>query len=104
MTIWGKVVLFLKEKKHIALQIACGDVTNIKLLDNKLIITTDEKYITKILENAENQKILKDALSWQGIYAEIEVKRLLKLAELQEMDLNKLKGLGLDIKIEKGDK
>lgn len=104
MTIWGKVVLFLKEKKHIALQIACGDVTNIKLQDGTLVITTDEKYISKILENVENQKILKDALSWQGINAQIEVKRVLKLAELQEMDLNKLKGLGLDVKIEKGDK
>ncbi|MBR5226814.1 MAG: hypothetical protein IKV69_01925 [Clostridia bacterium] len=103
MTIWGKVVLFLKEKKHIALQIACGDVTNIKMLDGKLIITTDEKYIKKILDNPENQNILKDALAWQGINADVEVKRVLKLAELQEMDLNKLKGFGLDVKIEKGD-
>lgn len=103
MTIWGKVVLFLKEKKHIALQIACGDVTNLKLQDGKLVITTDEKYISKILENPENLQILKDALAWQGINAEVEVKRVLKLAELQEADINKLKGLGLDVKIEKGD-
>ena len=103
MTIWGKVVLFLKEKKHIALQIACGDVTNLKLDNGKMIITTDEKYISKILENPENQKILKDALSWQGISADVEVRRVLKTSELQEMDLIKLKGLGLDIRIEKGD-
>lgn len=104
MTIWGKVVLFLKEKKHIALQIACGDVSNLKLENGKLIIITDEKYICKILENTENQKILQDALSWQGINAVVEVKRVYKTAELQEMDLNKLKGLGLDVKIVKGDK
>ena len=103
-TIWGKVVLYLKEKKHIALQIACGDIIDTRLEDDKFVITTDDAYLEKILTAPENKKIIEDALAWQGIICNLEVHRKLKTSELQKQDIEKLKSLGLEIKVEKGEK
>ena len=103
-TIWGKVVLFLKEKKHIALQIACGDIIDTDLAEDKFVITTDDAYIEKILTTPENTKIIEDALAWQGITCKLVVNRKLKTSELQKQDIEKLKSLGLEIKVEKGEK
>ena len=103
-TIWGKVVLFLKEKKHIALQIACGDIVDAKVDGQKFVISTDERYLEKILLEPANKQILQDALKWQGLDCEIVVQRKLKISDLQQKDFEKLKNLGISFRVEKGDK
>lgn len=103
-TIWGKVVLFLKEQRHIALQIACGDIADVKVEDGVLCAVTTEKYLENILNNTQNKQIIQDALRWQGQSLQFEVQRKIKKSELQEQDIMRLKGLGLDVRIEKGEK
>ena len=45
-----------------------------------------------------------DALAWQGLKCRLVVNRKLKTSELQKQDIEKLKSLGLEIKVEKGEK
>ena len=97
-------MLFLKEKKHIALQIACGDIIDTSLENEKFVITTDDAYLEKILTAPENTKIIEDALAWQGLKCRLVVNRKLKTSELQKQDIEKLKSLGLEIKVGKGEK
>lgn len=94
----------MKEKKQIALQIACGDIVDTRIDGENFVITTDDAYIEKILTEPQNKKIIEDALVWQGQKCNLIVNRKLKLAELQQQDIEKLKKLGLEIKVEKGDK
>ena len=57
-----------------------------------------------ILEKPDNQVLLKQALNWQGLNLDIIIKHKRKLNEIQDEDILKLKKLGLEVKIEKGDK
>ena len=98
-------MLFLKEKKHIALQIACGDIIDTRLEGGeRFVITTDDAHLEKILTASENKTIIEDALAWQGLKCRLVVNRKLKTSELQKQDIEKLKSLGLEIKVEKGEK
>lgn len=85
------------------MQIACGDITDIEFQNDALVVATDEKFILNTLEKPEHKQIIEDALKWQGLHLQLVVKRKIKLTELQEQDIAKLKGLGLEVKIKKGD-
>ena len=100
---WGKVVLYLKEKKYISLQIACGDILDVSVLGNNFVINTKEQLIYELLMQNKNQEIIKKALEWQGFCGNIIVNRLLKNEDLVKADLEKLKLLGIEIKLEKGE-
>ena len=51
-------MLYLKENKHIALQIACGDILNVAVKDSNFIIKTEEQLMFDILTTNQNMKIL----------------------------------------------
>lgn len=93
----------MKEKKYIALQIACGDITDSRQEKNAFVIASEEKFILSVLEKPENKKIIEEALKWQGVNLPLVIERKIKLSELQEQDLQKLKSLGLEVKIEEGE-
>lgn len=63
--IWGKVVLFLKEHHHVALHVACGDITEVEIVDGNLIITTPDKTVFSLLDDGKRE--IERALSWQGV-------------------------------------
>ena len=51
--IWGKVVLYLKERKFVALHVACGDITDVKIEGETLVVDTDKMTAYVVDENGE---------------------------------------------------
>ncbi|MDD2445902.1 MAG: hypothetical protein PHX09_03735 [Clostridia bacterium] len=92
--------MYFKEKKHLSLYMACGDIVDVELSDNKFIINTEEALLYDILADKNNCNLIRQALMWQGCDAEPIINRILKQKELMEQDIKKLKELGLNIKIE----
>lgn len=87
--VWGKIVLFLKERRFVALHVACGDITDVGIENNNLVVNVEEGMLATIL--AEGKRELENALRWQGLDLNLEIK--LKKSNLsgQEEDIKKLK-------------
>ena len=81
--VWGKVVLYLKEHKKVALHIACGDITNARLEDGKLIIRSSDEFLIDVLENG--RKDIESAIRWQGL----DLKFVVEKFESGEQKINK---------------
>ncbi|MBE7075572.1 MAG: hypothetical protein E7375_00690 [Clostridiales bacterium] len=77
------MVLYLKEHKKVALHIACGDITNAKVVENKLIIRSSDDFLIDILENG--RKEIESAIRWQGLDLQFEVVKF----ESDEQKINK---------------
>lgn len=71
--VWGKVVLYLKEHKKVALHVACGDITNAKIEGDKLIIRSSDNFVIDVLENG--RKEIESAIRWQGLDLKFEVQK-----------------------------
>ena len=69
--VWGKVVLYLKERKLIALHVACGDITDVELKDHKLVINVYDGMLLNLLY--AGRKDIEGALRWQGLDLELEI-------------------------------
>ncbi len=81
--VWGKIVLYLKEHKKVALHVACGDITNAKIEDKKLIVRTSDDFLIDVLESG--RKEIENALRWQGLDMEFVVQKF----ESNEQKINK---------------
>lgn len=87
--VWGKVVLFLKEHKHVALHVACGDITDVKIEDGKLIISTFDNTVSALLEDGKRE--IERALSWQGLDLTVMINKKEELPKATELDEEKLR-------------
>lgn len=90
-TIWGKVVLFLKEHHQVALHVACGDITDVQVNEHYLVINTQDSMLNNLL--ADGRREIESALRWQGLDLEIYVNYTPKEKSVQERDIEKLIGL-----------
>lgn len=84
-------MLYLKERRRIALQVACGDITDVELKENKLIINISDGMIYNLL--SEGKRELENALKWQGLDLEIDINVKKEELSTQEKDIEKLKDL-----------
>ncbi len=87
-TIWGKVVLYLKEHRQIALHVACGDITDIEISGGKLIINTIEGTLVSLLEQGKAE--IEKALRWQGLDFQVEIRIKEETLGKAEKDIKKL--------------
>ena len=71
--VWGKIVLYLKEHKKVALHVACGDITNAKIESDKLVIKSSDDFVIDVLENG--RKEIENAIRWQGLDLKLEVQK-----------------------------
>lgn len=98
--IWGKVVLFLKEHREVALHVACGDITDVVVENGVLTITASDNTMLSLLESGKKE--IERALSWQGQELAVEIKEKKKTISKTEEDLIKLKKMfGDKLKIKK---
>ena len=96
--IWGKVVLFLRDNREVALHVACGDITDIELVGKKFIVNVQDGLMNNIL--VEGKRELERALRWQGLDLELEINLKQKYMTKEEQDIEKLKKMfGNNIKI-----
>lgn len=86
--VWGKVVLWLREHKKVALHVACGDITNASLRDGKLVIRTNDTFLADVLENGRQD--IESAIRWQGLELEFVVEKFESSAQKIEKDVKKL--------------
>ncbi|MBE7082369.1 MAG: hypothetical protein E7378_01630 [Clostridiales bacterium] len=89
-TIWGKVIVYLREHRAVALHIACGDITDVSFENDVFYINTTEEFLYELLKSEDNQKDLKQAFLNFGIQKFEIVKKEKTLPKAQE-DIKKLK-------------
>ncbi len=86
--VWGKVVLYLKEHHKVALHVACGDITNSKIDDGKLVIRSNDAFLIDVLESG--RKDIETAIRWQGLDLKFEVEKFESLEQKVSKDLKKI--------------
>ncbi len=96
--IWGKVVLFLKEHKHVALHVACGDITDVKIIEKNLIVSTSDTTVQGLLNDGKRE--IERAFSWQGLEIGVVIEKTEIVPSNIEIDKQKLeKMFGEKLKI-----
>lgn len=87
-TIWGKIVIYLRENKQVALYVACGDITDVELEGDNLIVNISDNMLWNLLN--EGKREIERAISWQG--ANVKLNLIFKPIEKskQEEDIQKL--------------
>ena len=94
------MVLYLREQRQVALHVACGDITDIQIDGDKLIINIDDGMIYNLL--VEGKRQIENALRWQGLELNVVVNiRKIELSSV-EKDIKKLKEIFGDNLIVKG--
>lgn len=81
-------MLYLKEHKKVALHVACGDITNAKIEDGKLVIRSSDNFLVDVLENG--RKDIETAIRWQGLDLKFEVIKYESVEQKIEKDLKKV--------------
>ncbi len=98
--VWGKIITYLREHHLSALHVACGDVSEVKIENGILIITTDQEYLNSILSKEENKNEINNAIKYFGFNLKIEIVLLDKPSAEIEADLQTLKEyFGEELKI-----
>ena len=96
--VWGKIVLYLRENKKVALHVACGDITDVAIENNNLVVKTSDDFLIDVLTSGI--KDLENAIRWQGLTLGIEIVKFESQTQKQDKDIVKLKrifGEKLDI-------
>ncbi len=88
-TVWGKVVLYLKENRQVALHVACGDITDVVIENGKLSINVVEQMLANLL--LEGKGIIERALRWQGLELEVEINMKVAVTSDAEYDKKRLR-------------
>ncbi len=80
--------MYLKEKREVALHVACGDITDVAIDGNKFIINLFDGMLVNLLY--EGRRKIEQALRWQGLDFDLVINcKEEKLSESEE-DLKKL--------------
>lgn len=82
------MVLFLKEHKKVSLHVACGDITNAKIEDGKLVIRSSDNFLIDVLESG--RKDIESAIRWQGLDLQFEVVKFESVQQKTEKDIKKV--------------
>lgn len=91
-TLWGKIIIYLREHHSVALHIACGDITDVAKDGDKFIINTSEDFLYDLLKSEENYNDLKKAFLNFGIN-NFEIIKKEKILSKNQQDINNLKNI-----------
>lgn len=94
-TLWGKIIIYLREHHSVALHIACGDITDVALEGDKFIINTTEDFLYDLLKSENNYNDLKNAFLNFGI-KNFEINKKEKILTKSQQDINNLKQIFKD--------
>lgn len=87
--VWGKIVLFLKERKLVALHVACGDITDVSIVDDKLNIKVKDGMLYDML--IEGKRDIESAVRWQGLSLQVNIEKIEEKTDPRDEDIKKLK-------------
>lgn len=94
---WGKVVLWLKERREIALHVACGDITDVAIDGNKFIINLFDGMLVGLIQEGKSK--IESALRWQGLEMEVVVNSKQEVLSTSDADIKRLKEVFDDVQI-----
>lgn len=80
--------MFLKEHHQVALHVACGDITDVALDGQNLIVRVENNMLAQLL--GDGRRDIENALRWQGLDIGLKVEVLEKKLTPAEEDLQKL--------------
>ena len=83
--VWGKLLTRLRENGDVALFVSCGEISDVKIEENCLIINTEKDYIYNLLVADENLLSIKRALRFLGIALDVKVQKIAP----KDFDVNK---------------
>ncbi len=83
------MVLFLKEHHQIALHVACGDITDVELQNDSLVINVYDGMLVGLLQDGRRE--IENALRWQGLDLNVKVNIKVEEKSQEEEDLQTLK-------------
>ena len=66
-TLWGQLIIKLRESHSVALHIACGDITDVDYNGETFFINTTDAFLYELLKSEDNMKDLKNAFESFGI-------------------------------------
>ena len=81
--------MFLKEHHQIALHVACGDITDVELQNDSLVINVYDGMLVGLLQDGRRE--IENALRWQGLDLNVEVNIKVEEKSQEEEDLQTLK-------------
>lgn len=93
--------MFLKEHHQIALHVACGDITDVELQNDSLVINVYDGMLVGLLQDGRRE--IENALRWQGLDLNVKVNIKVEEKSQEEEDLQTLKKTFGDKLIIKGD-
>lgn len=80
--------MFLKERKEIALHVACGDITDVAVEGNKFIINLFDGMLINLLQ--EGKREIERALRWQGLELDVVINCKKEVVSTSEQDIKRL--------------
>lgn len=78
----------MKEHHKVALHVACGDITNAKIEDKKLVIRSSDDFLIDVLLSGKSD--IEAAIRWQGLDLEFEVVKFENSAQKIARDVKKV--------------
>lgn len=67
-TLWGKVILYLREHNDRILHVMCGDIRDVEFEGDEFVISSKEDYVISMLLDKTNYNELKKALEVFNIF------------------------------------
>ena len=90
-------MLWLKERREIALHVACGDITDVAIDGNKFIINLFDGMLVGLIQ--EGKRKIESALRWQGLEMEVVVNSKQEVLSTSDADIKRLKEVFDDVQI-----
>ena len=82
------MVLYLKERREVALHVACGDIVDVAIEGNNFIINLFDGMMINLLQ--EGKRKIEEAIRWQGLDFNLVINvKEVKLSD-SEADIKKL--------------
>lgn len=100
-TLWGRLVIYLREHNQVILHIVCGDIKNVRYDGDTLLILPEQKNVVDLLNEKSNYEELKKALTFVG-QEKFEIRLDEKVQQIEE-NIKTLKKYFNNINVIKGD-
>lgn len=93
------MVLYLKDRKQIALHVACGDITDVVLDKGKLIINVYDGMLVNLLQAGKRE--IESAVRWQGLELELEICVKQQVKDKADIDIARLQEVFGEVSVKK---
>lgn len=100
-TLWGKLVIYLREHNQVILHIVCGDIKNVRYDGDTLLILPEQKNVVDLLNEKNNYEELKKAFNFFH-QDKFEIRLDEKVQQIEE-NIKTLKKYFNNINVIKGD-